>query len=233
MGESSGVGLDGRDASVPDQGTRSALGPALACLPGSRSSSGASGSAAGDCQRQDRLRARPARAPANSAHPGADAAPAESKLSRPHQPAATEPRITPGAPPRVRIPLRPGRLGPSLPSRLAAALASAHREGGADLKTHSPHRLPVGIPYPQPELQEGLVFGPGRRFERFLRPLALSLEEKPGAGNTARKVSSSSLVCLAPSGRYPRSASSLLGWRRQPRLVAPHPLPDSSSPGYR
>lgn len=149
------------------KGPQSALGTAHACLPGSRSSGGASRSAAGDCRRRGGLRARPRglqlAPPTLPAHPGAEAAPSESRQGRPHQPAATKPRIISGAPPRVRIPHptpTPGR-DPSFSSQPVQPQLRPppHGGGGANLKTHSPHRVPIGIPRSQRQLPESSVLG--------------------------------------------------------------------------
>lgn len=64
------------------------------------------------------------------------------------------------------------------------------------------------------------------------RPPTQLREEKFGAGETAWKASSSSLVInLVRSGRYPNPKSSLPDWRKKQTLPAPHPLPGTSSPG--
>ena len=70
--------------------------------------------------------------------------------------------------------------------------------------------------------------GPASSF----RPPTQLRKEKFGAGETAWEASSSSLVInLVRSGRYPNPTSSLPGWRKKQTLPAPHPLPDTSSPG--
>lgn len=111
--------------------------------------------------------------PTLPAHPGAEAAPAESRHCRPLQPAVTKPRIIPGAPPRVRMPhTRHGRDGSLLAQPCPPQLRPPPTGRGRELKdTLTPPR-----PDKHPPLQPQL---PKSRFRAsFLRPLALRLEKK-------------------------------------------------------
>jgi hypothetical protein len=65
--------------------------------------------------------------PTLPAHPGAEAAPAVSRRRRPGQPGATEARITPRTPPRVRIP-------PPTPGRARSQLRPPPTRRGCGLK---------------------------------------------------------------------------------------------------
>lgn len=109
----------------------------------------------------------PARAPASSAHPPgpsggggssrrvqAGQTPSACGHQTPDQPRSPAPN--PDSPPHPNA-----RAGPVIlfPARPAAASASAPRGGGANLKTHSPHRVPIGIPWPQRQLPENSVPG--------------------------------------------------------------------------
>lgn len=109
----------------------------------------------------------PARAPASSAHPPGPSGGGGSSLRVPagqtpsacgHQ-APDHPRSpapSPNSPPHPNA-----RAGPVIlfPARPAAASASAPRGGGSNLKTHSPHRVPISIPRPQRQLPESSVLG--------------------------------------------------------------------------
>lgn len=180
-------------------------------LPGSRSSGGASRSAAGDCRRRSGLRAGPARAPDGSAHPPspsggggssnrvqeAQTPPARGHGGQDHPP---EPRPESGSPPpHARADERTQSL-PSLSRRRSFGLRP--RGGGADLKIHSPH--------PNSAADSR---GPGSGTASSVRS-PCAWRKTRVKGEPAGEASSSSLVGSATSGRYPRPASSLLGWKK-------------------
>jgi hypothetical protein len=82
----------------------------------------------------------------------------------------------------------------------------------------------------EPRLRADPTFPPASS----LNPPTLRQEEKFGAGETVWEGSSSSLsMSSVGSGRYPSQTLSLPGLRKKQKLWAPHPLPNSSSPGDR